>query len=253
MLILKIRKMNRFYGGRLSSTPPVTKNLIIINVVMLLLAMLFQRMFNVNLNGVLGMFFFQSPLFKPWQIVTHMFMHGGLGHIFFNMYALWIFGKTLESVWGSKRFLIYYLATGLGAAFFHQLVNYIQFAPEIAALKGAYSVDRINYALLNEILQPGNQFYQFGRELMRPTVGASGAVYGVLLAFGMLFPNTPLYIMFIPIPIKAKWLVIGFGALELFLGITQSGGSIAHFAHLGGMIFGFFLIRYWNKFTQNFY
>ncbi|RLD57467.1 MAG: rhomboid family intramembrane serine protease [Bacteroidetes bacterium] len=245
--------MNRFYGGRLSSTPPVTKNLIIINVVMLLLAMLFQRMFNVNLNGVLGMFFFQSPLFKPWQIVTHMFMHGGLGHIFFNMYALWIFGKTLESVWGSKRFLIYYLATGLGAAFFHQLVNYIQFAPEIAALKGAYSVDRINYALLNEILQPGNQFYQFGRELMRPTVGASGAVYGVLLAFGMLFPNTPLYIMFIPIPIKAKWLVIGFGALELFLGITQSGGSIAHFAHLGGMIFGFFLIRYWNKFTQNFY
>ena len=245
--------MNRFYGGRLSSTPPVTKNLIIINVVMLLLAMLFQRMFNVNLNGVLGMFYFQSPFFKPWQIVTHMFMHGGLGHIFFNMYALWIFGKTLESVWGSKRFLIYYLATGLGAAFFHQLVNYIQFAPEIAALKGAYSVDRINYALLNEILQPGNQFYQFGRELMRPTVGASGAVYGVLLAFGMLFPNTPLYIMFIPIPIKAKWLVIGFGALELFLGITQSGGSIAHFAHLGGMIFGFFLIRYWNKYTSNFY
>ena len=245
--------MNRFYGGRLSSTPPVTKNLIIINVVMLLLAMLFQRIFNVNLNGVLGMFYFQSPFFKPWQIVTHMFMHGGLGHIFFNMYALWIFGKTLESVWGSKRFLIYYLATGLGAAFFHQLVNYIQFAPEIAALKGAYSVDRINYALLTEILHPGNQFYQFGRELMRPTVGASGAVYGVLLAFGMLFPNTPLYIMFIPIPIKAKWLVIGFGALELFLGITQSGGSIAHFAHLGGMIFGFFLIRYWNKFTQNFY
>jgi membrane associated rhomboid family serine protease len=182
-----------------------------------------------------------------------MFMHGGMGHIFFNMYALWIFGKTLESVWGSKRFLIYYLATGLGAAFFHQLVNYIQFAPDIVALKAAYSVDRINSTLLNEILQPGNQFYQIGRDLIRPTVGASGAVYGVLLAFGMLFPNTPLYIMFIPIPIKAKWLVIGFGALELFLGITNSGGSIAHFAHLGGMIFGFFLIRYWNKFTKNFY
>jgi membrane associated rhomboid family serine protease len=245
--------MNRFYSGRLSNTPPVTKNLIIINVVMLLSAMLFQRMFNVNLNAVLGMFFFQSPLFGPWQIVTHMFMHGGLGHIFFNMYALWIFGKTLESVWGSKRFLIYYLATGLGAAFFHQLVNYIQFAPDLATLKAAYSVDRINSTLLNEILHPGNQFYQIGRELIRPTVGASGAVYGVLLAFGMLFPNTPLYIMFIPIPIKAKWLVIGFGALELFLGITQSGGSIAHFAHLGGMIFGFFLIRYWNKFTRNFY
>jgi len=215
--------MSRFYGGRLGSTPPVTKNLIIINVVMLVGVMLFQRMFNLNLNAVLGMFYFQSPYFGPWQIVTHMFMHGGIGHIFFNMYALWIFGKTLESVWGSKRFLIYYLATGLGAAFFHQLVNYIQFAPDLAILKEAYSVDRINHTLLNEILTPGNQFYQIGRELVRPTVGASGAVYGVLLAFGMLFPNTPLFIMFIPIPIKAKWLVIGFGALELFLGITQSG------------------------------
>ena len=245
--------MYRFSGGRFGSTPPVTKNLIIINVVMLLGSMLLSQMFRVNLNGVLGMYYFQSPMFAPWQIVTHMFMHGGLGHIFFNMYALWIFGKTLESVWGSKRFLIYYLATGLGAAFFHQLVNYIQFAPDIAALKAAYSVDIINNALLNEILQPGNPFYAVGKELLRPTVGASGAVYGVLLAFGMLFPNTPLFLMFIPIPIKAKWLVIGFGCLELFLGLTQSGGNIAHFAHLGGMIFGFILIRYWNKFTRDFY
>jgi len=245
--------MYRFSGGRFGSTPPVTKNLIIINVVMLLGSMLLGQVFRVNLNGILGMFYFQSPLFAPWQIVTHMFMHGGLGHIFFNMYALWIFGKTLESVWGSKRFLIYYLATGLGAAFFHQLVNYIQFAPDIAALKAAYSVDIINRPLLNEILQPGNPFYTIGKELIRPTVGASGAVYGVLLAFGMLFPNTPLYLMFIPIPIKAKWLVIGFGLLELYLGITNSDGSIAHFAHLGGMIFGFFLIKYWSKYTRNFY
>jgi len=245
--------MYRFSGGRFGGTPPVTKNLIIINVVMLLGTMVLQQVFKVNLNAVLGMFYFQSPLFAPWQIVTHMFMHGGIAHIFFNMYALWIFGKTLESVWGSKRFLIYYLATGLGAAFFHQLVNYIQFAPDIAALKAAYSVDRINNALLNEILQPGNQFYAIGRDLIRPTVGASGAVYGVLLAFGMLFPNTPLFLMFIPIPIKAKWLVIGFGLLELYLGITQSGGNIAHFAHLGGMIFGFILIKYWNKYTSNFY
>jgi membrane associated rhomboid family serine protease len=245
--------MNRYSGGFLGSTPPVTKNLIVINVVMLLFTMLFQQVSRINLSAILGMFYFQSPYFQPWQIVTHMFMHGGFTHILFNMYALWIFGKTLESVWGSKRFLIYYLATGLGAAFFLQLVNYIQFAPDIAALKSAYSVDRINHTLLNEILQPGNPFYQIGRELVRPTVGASGAVYGVLLAFGMLFPNTPLFIMFIPIPIKAKWLVIGFGALELFLGITQSGSNIAHFAHLGGMIFGFFLIRYWNKFTRNFY
>jgi membrane associated rhomboid family serine protease len=115
--------MNQYFSGRLGSTPPVTKNLIIINVVMLIATYLFQRMFNVNLVAVLGMFYFQSPFFQPWQIVTHMFMHGGIAHIFFNMYALWIFGKTLESVWGSKRFLIYYLITGLGAAFFLQLVN----------------------------------------------------------------------------------------------------------------------------------
>jgi membrane associated rhomboid family serine protease len=245
--------MYRFSGGIMRNTPPVTKNLIIINVVMLLGAMLFEQVFKMRLSGLLGMYYFQSPLFKPWQIVTHMFMHGGFTHILFNMYALWIFGKTLESVWGGKRFLIYYLATGLGAAFFHQLVNYIQFAPDIAALKSAYSVNIINKALLNEILQPGNPFFAVGKELIRPTVGASGAVYGVLLAFGMLFPNTPLYLMFIPIPIKAKWLVIGFGCLELFLGVTQSGGNIAHFAHLGGMIFGFILIKYWNKFTRNFY
>ena len=245
--------MSRFYSGRLSNTPPVVKNLIIINVVMLLGLFLFQRLFNVNLNAILGLFYYQSPLFKPWQIVTHMFMHGGIAHIFFNMWALWIFGKTLESVWGSQRFLIYYLVTGLGAAFFHMLVNYIQFAPDINALKAAYSVDRINMALLNDILQPGNQFYSLGRDLIRPTVGASGAVYGVLLAFGMLFPNTPLFIIPIPFPIKAKWLVIGFGALELYLGITRTGGNIAHFAHLGGMIFGFILIKYWNRYTRNFY
>ena len=245
--------MSRFYSGRLSNTPPVVKNLIIINVVMLLGLFLFQRLFNVNLNAILGLYYFQSPLFKPWQIVTHMFMHGGIAHIFFNMWALWIFGKTLESVWGSQRFLIYYLVTGLGAAFFHMLVNYIQFAPEISALKAAYSVDKINMALLNDILQPGNQFHSLGRDLIRPTVGASGAVYGVLLAFGMLFPNTPLFIIPIPFPIKAKWLVIGFGALELYLGITRTGGNIAHFAHLGGMIFGFILIKYWNRYTRNFY
>ncbi len=245
--------MSRFYSGGLGGTPPVVKNLIIINVVMLLGLFLFQRLFNVNLNAILGLFYFQSPMFKPWQIVTHMFMHGGFLHILFNMWALWIFGKTLESVWGSQRFLIYYLVTGLGAAFFHELVNYIQFSHDISALKAAYSVDKINMALLNDILQPGNQFYNLGRELIRPTVGASGAVYGVLLAFGMLFPNTPLFIIPIPFPIKAKWLVIGFGALELYLGITRTGGNIAHFAHLGGMIFGFILIKYWNRYTRNFY
>lgn len=251
--------MNRFASGFLSSTPPVTKNLIIINVALALLSVLYLQVFQDDLSRWLGMFYFQSPLFKPWQIVTHMFMHasiiarGGIFHIFFNMYVLWMFGRTLEGVWGSKRFLIFYLVTGLGAAFFQQLVHFIQFAPDIAALKAAYSVDVINAPLLNQILQPGNSFRELAFNLIRPTVGASGAVYGLLLGFAMLFPNTPLYIMFIPIPIKAKWLVIGFGVMELVLGFTNSGGNIAHFAHLGGMIFGFFMIRYWNKHTKNFY
>ncbi|MFO7932970.1 MAG: rhomboid family intramembrane serine protease [Bacteroidales bacterium] len=245
--------MSRFYSGRTSNTPPVVKNLIIINVAMLLAMYVFLSLFRIDLNRILGLFYIQSPLFKPWQIITHMFMHGGLFHIFFNMWALWIFGKTLESVWGSKRFLIYFLVTGLGAAFFHLLVQYFQFSSDISALKEAYSVDRINMALLNEILQPGNRFYSLGRSLVIPTVGASGAVYGVLLAFGMLFPNTPLFIIPIPFPIKAKWLVIGFIILELYLGFSQPGSNVAHFAHLGGMIFGFILIKYWNRYTRNFY
>lgn len=247
--------MSRFGTGFLTNTPPVVKNLIIINVVLWVASLIFLQFLQVNLNFLLGIFYVQSPLFKPWQIVTHMFMHSNerIFHLFFNMWALWMFGKILENVWGSKRFLIYYLATGLGAALIHTLVYYIQLAPDIAALKSAYSVDRINMALLQEILQPGNPYYSLGRSLSIPTVGASGAVYGLLLAFGMLFPNTPLMIIPIPVPIKAKWLIIGAGAISLFLGLTGRGGNVAHFAHLGGMIFGFILIKYWNKFTRNFY
>jgi len=247
--------MNRFSGGFLRNTPPVTKNLIIINVVMWLVNVLFLQFFQTNLNYFLGLIYFQSPLFQPWQIVTHMFMHSNekIFHLFFNMWALWMFGKVLESVWGSKRFLIYYLATGLGAALVHTFVNYLQLGPDVAALKASYAVDRINITLLNEILQPGNPFYALGIHLRIPTVGASGAVYGVLLAFGMLFPNTPLFIIPIPFPIKAKWLIIGAGVLSLYLGLSGQGGNVAHFAHLGGMIFGFILIKYWNKFTGNFY
>lgn len=245
--------MSRFLSGQFNNIPPVTKNLLLINVVVFFASMFFGRILNINVNGLLGLFYFQSPYFGPWQIVTHMFMHGGLTHIFFNMWALFMFGKTLEGVWGGKRFLVYYLATGLGAAFFHSLVLYLQLGPEVAQLKVAYSVDQINGNLLNEIMRPGNPYYELARALRTPTVGASGAVYGVLLAFGMLFPNTQLFIIPIPFPIKAKWLVIGFGVLEIILGVTQTGDNIAHFAHLGGMIFGFILIKYWNRHTQNFY
>jgi membrane associated rhomboid family serine protease len=215
----------------------------------------FIRVMHINLIGILGLFPFPSPLFKPWQIVTHMFMHSsnGIFHIFFNMWALWMFGKILESVWGGRRFLIYYLVTGLGAMLVHSLVNYFQLAHDVSALKAAYSVDRINLALLNKILTPGNPYYALGMQLKIPTVGASGAVYGVLLAFAMLFPNTPLIIFPIPIPIKAKWIVIAAAVISLYLGLMGQGGNIAHFAHLGGMIFGFILIRYWNRFTGKFF
>jgi membrane associated rhomboid family serine protease len=229
------------------------KNLIIINVVMFVALFLFSQMFRTDLNQILGMYYIQSPRFQPWQIVTHMFMHGGVMHIFFNMWALWIFGKTLESVWGGKRFLIYYLVTGLGAAFFHQLVMFITMAPEIAELKATYNIDVLTYDRLNQIFNTGSQYNGLIRNLFIPTVGASGAVFGILLAFGMLFPNTPLFIIPIPFPIKAKWLVIGYGALELYLGVTRPGSSIAHFAHLGGMIFGFILIKVWNKTSNRFY
>lgn len=243
-----------FNFGRASNTPPVVRNLIILNVAIFVISLIYQQISRgASLNFYLGLFYYQSPLFQPWQIVTHMFSHGSFFHLFFNMWALWMFGKTLESVWGSKRFLIYFLITGLGAAFFHTLVNFIQYAPDVAAVKDFYSVDRINLKLLNTILQPGSQFGAIGNALRIPTVGASGAVFGILLAFGMLFPNTPLFIIPIPFPIKAKYLVMGYGAVELYLGISGQASNIAHFAHLGGMVFGFILIKVWNKYTRDFY
>ncbi len=245
--------MSRFNFGRASNTPPVVKNLIIINVVVFVAIYIFQNLFGTSLNRILGLFYFQSPLFQPWQIVTHMFMHGGFFHLLFNMWALWIFGKTLESVWGGKRFLIYYLATGLGAAFFHELVLFIELGGQVEAIKAFYHVDKISIAVLQEVLSPGNQFYKSAISMVTPTVGASGAVFGILLAFGMLFPNTPLMIIPFPVPIKAKWLVIGYGILELYLGLTGAASNVAHFAHLGGMIFGFILIKYWSKSTRSFY
>lgn len=245
--------MSRFNFGRASNLPPVTKNLIIINVAIFVISLMFTQVFRTDLNRVLGMYYFQSPYFQPWQIVTHMFMHGSFMHVFFNMWALFMFGKTLESVWGSKRFLFYYLATGLGAAFFHQLVMYFELGSQVAALKSAYNIDSLTIERLNAAFASGSQFHELIRSLVIPTVGASGAVFGILLAFGMLFPNTPLFIIPFPFPIKAKWLVIGYGALELYLGITQPGSNIAHFAHLGGMIFGFILIKYWNKTKSTFY
>jgi membrane associated rhomboid family serine protease len=262
--------------NRFGTTPPVVKNLIYLNIIMFVATWVFENSFQTDLYDILGLHFFKSELFKPMQFITHMFMHGGPTHIFFNMFALWMFGKILESVWGSQRFFIYYVITGLGAAAIHTLVNFIHYSHVetlIAEFIQAPSLEQ--YQLIasehfSRILKHEAIYYFNIRpfnsseaiELLNigltglyniPTVGASGAVFGVLLAFGMLFPNTELMLLFPPIPIKAKWFVMGYGAIELFLGLQQPGSNIAHFAHLGGMLFGFILIKYWKTKRSNFY
>lgn len=235
--------------------PPVVKNLIIINVVMLILTELL-KISGINLNGILGLYFPKSEYFRSWQVVTHMFMHGGFIHLLFNMFALWMFGRVLEQVWGPKRFLIYYLATGLGAAFFFEMVQWIQYN----RVMGILTPEQLQYVYDSgsEAVNQGQNFADAQMGMLNsilnvPVVGASGAVYGVLLAFGVLFPNTQLMFIFPPIPVKAKYVVIGYAAIELYLAITAPGSGIAHTAHLGGMIFGYLLIRYWRKTTKTLY
>lgn len=237
-----------------NAIPPVVKNLIIINVIMLL-ATYVLSLRGFDLANILGLHYFKSPDFEPYQLITHMFMHGGFLHLLFNMFALWMFGRVLENVWGPKRFFIFYFVTGLGAAIFYSFVNYIEFqyiasklTPEVVQDIMAHGADILNQGQ-NYVGQAG----KLNSILNVPTVGASGAVFGILLGFGMLFPNTELMLLFPPIPIKAKYFVAGYGAIELYSGLTNSGGNIAHFAHLGGMLFGFIMIKYWNSHTNNFY
>jgi membrane associated rhomboid family serine protease len=218
-----INRGQGFWG----SMPPVVKNLAILNSIMLLITFLTGNF----MYEKFALFYFESPLFKPYQLVTHMFMHGNFLHLFFNMYSLIIFGIVLEQVWGSKKFFIYYMVTGLGAAALHSLTLWF----EVSALERAFNAGDMS---VTEGIQ---------NLMLTPTVGASGAVYGVLLAYGMLFPNNVLQLLFPPVALKAKWFVLIFGAIELFLGFSARGSNIAHFAHLGGMLFGYLLIIYWKK------
>ncbi len=261
-----------------SLLPPVVKNLLIINGLFFLATLSLESAFGIDLVGLLGMHYFQSELFRPYQLVSYMFLHGGISHVVMNMFALWMFGYLLENVWGSKRFLTYYMATGIGAALVQMFVNWIDISSVQAAADTYASSPDLNgfiaflkdhfplyleregtlKAFISEWTVAGdNPSYarlsvDYTQQLINlqmdvPTVGASGAVYGILLAFGMMFPNMLVYIYFL-FPIKAKWIVILYGALELFSGISSNpGDNIAHFAHLGGMIFGFFLILYWRK------
>jgi len=208
----------------------VVKNLLIINVLVFLASVTLDR-FNIDLNGILGLHFFKASEFHFYQFITYMFAHANFTHLFFNMFALWMFGNTLENYWGSQRFLLFYLVCGIGAGICQEVVQYIQYVTTLA-----------NYNTVN--IQ--DQIVSMDVYLnMITTVGASGAVYGLLLAFGMMFPDSRIYLYFI-LPIKAKWFVIAYVVIELFLAFLASS-NVAHFAHIGGMLFGFGLILYWRK------
>ena len=211
----------------ISQIPTVTKNLVAINILMFIATLINENFMVANF----AMFYPASPFFKPWQILTHMFMHGGFWHIFFNMYSLLMFGSILERSLGPKKFLIFYFVTGLGAVALHTGVEWLQARVFIA----------------NGIAKAYQQL------LVTPTLGASGAIYGVLIGFAMLYPQARLTLIFPPIPMTAKWLVILFAAIELFSGITGIQESVAHFAHLGGMLFGWLLIRWWRKHGKLYY
>ncbi len=216
------------------SIPPVTKHIIIVNVILWLTTFLFGNRGIIDLNKYLALHFWQASDFHFYQLFTYMFMHDsqGISHIFFNMFSLWMFGGLLERVMGYKRYLIFYIVCGLGAGLVQELVWQLQV--------GDFNInDRID---IGPAIIGVGEFYN-----MLITVGASGAVFGILLAFGVLFPNMPIYIMFVPIPIKAKWAVLGYGALELFFGLSGTMDNVAHFAHLGGMLFGFLLLLYWRN------
>jgi membrane associated rhomboid family serine protease len=246
---------NQFRPGGFSLLPPVVKNLLIINGLVFLAKISLENVLRTDINSIFGLYYIDSDLFRPYQIITYMFCHGNFTHLFFNMFAFWMFGNNVENYWGPKRFVIYYFATGIGAAVLHQLVQFIEIQPIIAQLKSI----GMNHQSITEMLVTGeydpNLLSSVSREKLIslygtyniPTVGASGSVYGILLAFGMLFPNALIYLYF-AIPVKAKWLVIGYGALELWSGLSATpADNVAHFAHLGGMIFGFILIKIWKK------
>ena len=271
--------MDQYKPTGFKMLPDVVKNLLIINGLLFLATIACANVFKIDLADTLGLHYFGAEKFRPYQFITYMFMHGSFMHIFFNMFALWMFGNVLENYWGPKRFLTYYLITGIGAALTHYVVMYYQISPIIDTLNhyianpDVYKFNEIGssglFAASSEIMNHYTQFkttiasmndtqslaasVEFIQQvkidyLNAPNVvGASGSVFGLLLAFGMMFPNSLIYVYF-AIPIKAKYFVMIYGAIELYSGISNSAGdNVAHFAHLGGMLFGIFLILYWKK------
>jgi membrane associated rhomboid family serine protease len=219
--------------------PTITRNLLIINVLAFLVCTLMgtDAMGGYVLNNVLGLHFFMAPDFRLYQLFTYMFMHGGWDHLFFNMFALWMFGCVVERVWGPKKFLFYYISCGVGAGLFQELAQFGQFY-----LMASEQIPEFSWTMVSAVAHNSA-----GLLNAWTTVGASGAIYAILLAFGMIFPEERIFIFPLPIPIKAKWFVMIYAGIELFSALSTTGDGVAHLAHLGGMVFGFFMIRYWQK------
>lgn len=243
-----------------SVLPPAVKNLLIINGLFFLATYVLKDRNVVDLTKTFGLFFPLSQNFKPFQLLTYMFMHADFFHIFFNMLSLYMFGTSIENFWGWKRFSFFYVATALGGATVYLIVKYI----EIYQLKSQIPIELYSSIINDPIsvfgpegsVAEGSVYFNKAIELYSliniPVIGASGAVYGVLLAFGMMFPNTEIMMLMFPVPIKAKYLVLIMGGMELLLGVNNAAGdNVAHFAHLGGMLFGFILVKYWNKTNRN--
>ena len=227
------------FRSSIRNTSPIVTNLIIINSLVFFAQMAFGGMEPMSkVNDLFALHHYKSDAFRPYQLVTHMFMHGGFFHLFLNMLGLWMFGGLMEKIWGPKRFLIFYFICGLAAAV-AQMANY------------TYAYWGIDHSILS------NEAAAYFQEiwLRNATIGASGAIMGILAAYGYTFPNTQLFIMPIPFPIKAKWAIIGIIAMDVFGGIANSSkDDIAHFAHVGGAIAGFLIVLYWNKKNKtNFY
>ncbi len=216
------------------SIPVITKNLLIINVICYL-AYLVLGGRGVDLNDIFGLHYFQAADFRIYQVLTYMFMHASFEHIFFNMFALWMFGGVIERTFGQKRFLVYYMVCGLGAALCQEISQFVQVYLMVAD-QGATLSDMMNLPMPDRMALNA-----------LTTVGASGSIYGILLAFGMTYPEERMFIFPLPVPIKAKWFVIGYAAIEVALALAQNGDGVAHVAHLGGMLFGWILLRIWRR------
>ncbi|MDY6348484.1 MAG: rhomboid family intramembrane serine protease [Bacteroidales bacterium] len=267
--------------GGFNILPKGVKNLLVINILVFAATFVFGKTGICDLYKWLGLHYFSAPDFHPWQFFTYMFMHGNFMHIFFNMFALWMFGAAVENYWGTRRFIIYYLVAGIGAAITHYLITFVQIHPMMVLLDTFLNdpsietykalVDGNKSMMFKPMLDANLQYLMQNPDELSDVVavtldakskflnsfnlvGASGAVYGLLLAFGMLFPNSTIYIYFL-FPIKAKWFVLVFGLIELAYGVMGTSDGVAHFAHLGGMVFGLALILLWrrNSRKNNFY